>query len=116
MIHNNSLLTSVSEIFNINPYFKVAYDNIIDILYYGVKEIGFTAQDLLHELAFYEILDIIAKWQEDVKEKNKQQEAENERYDSMMSDMRRQQTITQQTFKQNNNSYKAPSMPALPKF
>lgn len=77
---------------------------------------GFTANDLLHELAFYEVLDLLTKWQEDVKERNKQQEAENEKYEGMMSDMRRQHTLTQQSFKQNNSTYTAPKMPTMPKF
>ena len=105
--------TQFHEVFNVNSYFKVSYQNIIDILYYCVKEIGFTAHDILHELAFYEVLSLIDKWQEDVKEKNKQQEVENEKYEVMMSDMKRNQQMMSHNQKQ--NMPQMPKMPALPK-
>ena len=110
------MLTTFPEVFNINPYFKVAYSNIIDVLYYGTKEIGLTAHDILWELTWYEVLSLVEKWQEEVKEKNKQQQEENDRYDAMMHDMKRSQQITQQSQKQNMPQSTMPKMPSLPKY
>ena len=75
---------------------------------------GFSAHDLLYELAYYDVIYLIDKWQEEVKEKNKQQEKENERYESMMSDVRRGQTMQQNAYK--HEMPKMPSMPSMPKF
>ena len=113
LISKNDILTHFPEVFNIMPYFKVAYSSIIDLLYYSVKEIGLTAHDVLDELAFYEILSLIEKWQEDVKERNKQQEKENERYENMMADAKRHQTLSQNSMKQ--NMPQMPQMPSMPK-
>ena len=114
MIKINDILTHFPEVLNILPHFKIDYQNIIDILYYGVKEMGFTAHDLLEELPYFDVLFLIDKWQEDVKEKNKQQEKENERYENMMADAKHGQRMYQNNFKQDMS--KLPSMPSLPKF
>ena len=99
----------------LNPYraFLMPWTNIMDILYYGVKEMHFSAHALLEELPYYEVIYLINKYNDEVKEKNKQQEAEREQTQEMISDIKRNQRMAQSN-PNNRNTFKTPDI-SMPK-
>jgi hypothetical protein len=109
----NDINVLFSEYLNILPYFQLWYSNIMDILYYGVKEMHFTAHDLLWDLNYYEVNYLITKYSDEVKEKNKQQEEEEKRTNEMIADIKRGQQMNQNNT--SKNSMPNVSMPSIPK-
>lgn len=87
----------------------------MDIIYYMVKDMHFTLHDILNNLAYYEILYLVDKYSEEVKEKNKQQEEERDRMDSEMHKMRMQMN-SKQTMGNANQTPMPMQMPKMPKF
>lgn len=82
------------------------------MLYYGVKEMHFSAHDILEELPYYEVIYLINKYNDEVKERNKQQEAEREQTQDMISDIKRNQRMAQAS--SNKNTFKTPDI-SMPK-
>ena len=109
--YGNSINTFFHEAFNPFRAFLVPWTNIMDILYYGVKDMHFSAHTLLEELPYYEVLYLINKYSDEVKEKNKQQEAEREQTQEMISDIKRNQRMAQSN---PNNKFKTPDI-SMPK-
>lgn len=68
-----------------------------------VKHCNFTVNDILNNLAFYEVLSLFEIYQKEVEEKNKQQEKENENMEAQMADMRSSMNRNFNNMNMNNN-------------
>lgn len=109
-MYRNEWTTQFWEVLNIYPAFCLYYQNIKEIMYYMVKDMHFSLHDILNNLAYYECLDLIDMYAEEVEKKNKQQEEEHAKMEADMSKMKQNMNFN------NNNNFKPPAMPAMPKF
>lgn len=100
------------EILNPLPTFKVWYSEILQIIYYMVKECHFTDIGLLHEFAFYEVYDLFDIYQKEIEEKNKQAKKDNEQMEVDMANMQSNMNRSMSNNPMSNISM--PKMPNLP--
>lgn len=110
----NDILCLFPEYFNPLPAFKMWYSEIIQIIYYMVKEVRFSVHDIMEELFFYDVYYLFDMWQKEVEERNKQQKEENDKMDGQMAEMRR--SMSHNMNQNNTNSISMPQMSGLPKF
>ena len=100
------------EILNPLPTFKVWYSEILQIIYYMVKECHFTDIGLLHEFAFYEVCDLFDIYQKEIEKKNKQAKKDNEQMEVDMANMQSNMNRSMSNNPMSNISM--PKMPNLP--
>ena len=87
---------------DIHRLFKVPYDTLMHLYYSLSKEMNFSYNDI-NNMPFFEILDIIDVFKEEMKEQQEQNELQNKQMNSQMADMKRQYNYNDM-MKQHNNS------------
>lgn len=95
---------------DIHRLFKIPYDKLMNIIYVFSKEMNISYKDL-NDMPFFEILNIIEVYQENVKEQNKQHEMENKRMESQMSDIKNQYNYNDMMRQQQQMSNNLGQMP-----
>lgn len=87
----NSALVIFAQVLNPLPRFKMWYDEIMQLVYVLVHRCGFTADDILHNFAVYDVFKLFEYYEKEVEEQEKQAKAEKDEQERMMANMQRQQ-------------------------
>lgn len=95
---------------DIHRLFKVPYDELMHILYILSKEMNFSYNDM-NQMQFFEILNILDVYKENMEEQKKQNDKENKKMEKQMSSMQNKYNYNdiQKQMNQNMSNYKTPS-------